>query len=217
LSARLICIVGIDGSGKSTLAGNLQQELRRQGMRVGYAHSFHNPFLLKPAKWIARGIFMRRVNQFGDYSAYRAQKSQASSHHPVASQWYGRLWLFDYSVQAFFGVSLQTLWTEVLLLDRYIYDTVINISSSLGWSEAYSLALISKWLKIYPRPEKVFLIDIPETVAFSRKNDIPSVEYLRERRHRYLALAKEYGFVILDGEQSQEALLSAVKKSLHFE
>lgn len=44
-------------------------------------------------------------------------------------------------------------------------------------------------------------------MAFARKNDIQDIEYLRERQERYHALADEYHFKVINGDQSPELVL----------
>ena len=58
----------------------------------------------------------------------------------------------------------------------------------------------------------MFLIDIPEEVAFHRKSDIPSIDYLNVRRDYYLSIAKEYGMVILDGTKDKDELTEFIIK-----
>lgn len=211
MGAPIICFIGIDGSGKSTLADRIRVWLLEQNVNVRNIHSYHEPLLLRPAKWLARLLFMRKVSQHHDYAAYKSQKSQAASRHRYSSFLYGMLWLFDYSFQTLFFVSLNTLTAGLIILDRYIYDVAVNISVSLDWGEAASWRLIEKWLRIYPRPVLVYLIDLPEQIAFSRKTDIPSIHYLSERRSRYLALAQQFGFRILDGQLPLESLEQMIR------
>jgi thymidylate kinase len=56
----------------------------------------------------------------------------------------------------------------------------------------------------------VLLIDAPEEVAIKRKDDIPSITHLSERRELYLSLAKQYGFTIIDGTNTLPALQSTI-------
>ncbi|HUU41342.1 MAG TPA: hypothetical protein VMW42_10390, partial [Desulfatiglandales bacterium] len=60
----------------------------------------------------------------------------------------------------------------------------------------------------------VFLIDLPEEIAFTRKNDIQSVEYLRERRHIYIEMADRYGFIKLDGQAKPETILTQARQAV---
>ena len=69
---------------------------------------------------------------------------------------------------------------------------------------------LQRWL---PEPNLVFLADVPEEIAYQRKDDVPSIEYLKERRQRYLRIQKEYDMVRLDGCKSIAELEGTVMDS----
>ena len=69
---------------------------------------------------------------------------------------------------------------------------------------------IYRWLRIFPQPDLTFLLDLDENIAFSRKNDVSSIEYLKERRGLYLDLASRFGFTILDGNKPTAELCDKV-------
>lgn len=204
---KFINIVGIDGSGKTTLCKALLHEFQKHYPDMQYVHSYHEAFLLRPLKSLAKAIFMHGTNEFADYSNYRAQKTSASQRFNWLSRVYGLVWILDYALQALFKVGIPRLLGRRLIVDRYIYDAVLNASLTAHLSPNTTYRLMSLLLKILPKPDVVLLIDLPEEVAFSRKSDIQSVEYLRERRHRYLSTADRYGFLKLDGTAPPQRLL----------
>ena len=51
-----------------------------------------------------------------------------------------------------------------------------------------------------------------EEIAFQRKDDTPSVEYLKERRKFYLDVGKEFGINVLDGAKGLQELLLEIEK-----
>ena len=171
-------------------------------------HSYHEPFLLKPFKAFAKIVFMRRTDEFKEYAVYRERKSAASGRHKIFSRIYVLIWILDYMLQLFFRVSLPKLLGKYLVVDRYVFDAVLNISLTADLSLRTSYRIIDLLLKIIPKPDVVFIIDLPEEVAFSRKDDIQSVDYLRERRHLYLKMADRYRFLKLDGQLKPKKLLT---------
>ncbi len=208
---KFINIVGIDGSGKTTLCKKLLREFQKRYPVVQYVHSYHEPFLLKPLKSLARVIFMRGTDEFADYPHYRERKASTSNRHRWLSRIYGLIWILDYALQALCKVRIPRLLGRRLIIDRYVYDAVLNASLTAHLSPNAAYRLVSLLLKILPKPDVVLLIDLPEEDAFSRKTDIQSVEYLRERRHRYLAMADRYGFIKLDGTAQPRELLEKAK------
>ena len=70
--------------------------------------------------------------------------------------------------------------------------------------------MLDRLLKLLPRPALTVLIDVPAEVAFARKDDVRHVDYLRERRARYLRLRARPEIRPFDGEAPPEALLRAL-------
>ena len=103
---------------------------------------------------------------------------------------------------------------KCLLADRYIYDAVLNASLTANLPAAVMYRIIDHIFRILPKPDIVLMIDLPEEVAFSRKNDIQSVEYLRERRQIYIEMADRYGFIKLDGKAEPEEILIMAKRAV---
>ena len=64
--------------------------------------------------------------------------------------------------------------------------------------------LLKTILQIVPRPNATFLIDVDEDIAFSRKDDVASRQYLVDRRKNYLKVAKWCKMDIIDGNNSIE-------------
>jgi len=204
---RLINIIGIDGAGKTTLAKQLARTLQKNDHTVCYAYCQYFARLLYPIKLLARWTVMRNTNEFKNYNNYNQTKQGTSKKHPIFARLYTTIWLVDYLIQVFFKVSLQLFLGRRLIVDRYIFDIAVNLSLTSGKSVEYAKKLIDWSLWFTPRPEYLFYIDLPEKIAFSRKDDIQDIAYLKERRQRYLWLAKEYGFIILDGTKSKDQVL----------
>lgn len=208
---RIINVVGIDGSGKTTLCQKLLSEFQKRFPDIQYVHSYHEPFLLKPIKSLAKATLMRDTDEFVDYTHYRKRKALVSNKHKLLSRIYALVWIFDYILQMFYQISVPKLMGTCLIVDRYVYDAVLNASLTANLSRHISYKIIDMMLKIFPKPDLVFLIDLPEEVAFTRKNDIQSVEYLRERRHIYIEMADRYRFIKIDGQADPEKILTQVK------
>lgn len=74
--------------------------------------------------------------------------------------------------------------------------------------------LIKRRFYIAPRPDIIFLVDLSEEIAYQRKNDTPSIKYLRERRKIYLNIGKEFGMVTLNGEDKLEKIMATIQKEI---
>ena len=60
----------------------------------------------------------------------------------------------------------------------------------------------------------IFLLDLPEELAYQRKGDVPSIDYLAERRKIYLNMDKDYNTVALDATKGLTELKDMVKSSV---
>ena len=198
--AKLICFIGIDGSGKTTLAKELVKTMNERGIRYKYVYGMLEPIIVKLCNFIGIKILLRGKDVFEDYVEYSTAKRSAIERHSFLFSFYRHLFLFEYFLQLIFKVRFPFMLGKNIVCDRYVYDTVItDLSGGMGYSGAKIRDLIKKCFYVAPKPDLVFLIDLPEEVAFQRKDDTPAIEYLKERRGIYLDVAKEEKMVILDG------------------
>ena len=154
-----------------------------------------------------RMLFLKKADMWEDYSSYSASKKQVMG-SPLLSRGYASLIIFDYYVVTWFKLLFHVFSKEYLIVDRYIYDTVItDLAAYLGYSIQRALGAIELGIRFLPQPDYTILIDLPEEVAFARKDDMPHVDYLRERRHYYLALQSRPEVSLLSGTNSPEELL----------
>lgn len=199
----LICFTGIDGSGKTTLSKALVEVLNKNGVKCTYVYGRIEPFLLEPFISIGRRIFLREKDMFSNYREYSNTKRDAIERNSFLFTIYKYILLLDYFLQLLFKVRLPLMLGKNLVCDRYVYDTVItDLSVDMNYSHSEIKNLIKKYYYIAPKPDLAFLIDLPEEIAFQRKNDIPSIESLKEIRNIYLDAGKEEGMVVLDGSKS---------------
>lgn len=212
---KLINIIGIDGAGKTTLAKSLAADLQIQDSRIRYQYCQYFAKLLYPLKMLAKLSVMRKTDEFGGYDHYNRTKKATSSRFPFLANVYAMIWLIDYLIQVFFKVTVPVLFGRKLIIDRYIFDIALNLSLTTNNEINYANKLIRHFFLFAPRPDIVMFIDLPEEVAYSRKDDIRSIEYLKERRERYLALAETYNFILLDGTQPQEQMLIIARKVIN--
>lgn len=211
---KLINIIGIDGAGKTTLAKSLTDDLKITDKSVHYRYCQYFAKILYPIKLFAKLSIMRKADEFGDYNRYNRTKKATSNRFPLLANIYAFTWLIDYIFQVFFKVTVPVFFGQKLIIDRYIFDIAVNLSITTNNEIVYAVKLIRFFLIFAPKPDLTVFIDLAEEIALSRKDDIQDIEYLRERRKRYLSLAKAYGFIVIDGAKSQEQVLYDAKRIL---
>ena len=211
----LICFTGMDGTGKTTFSKQLVEILNEKGVKCKYVYGKLKPFILIPFIALGDWIFLHGRAASENYLEYSNTKRTAIKKHSVLSRIYQRILLLDYVIQIFFKVKCPLVFRKNIICDRYIYDTVItDLSVDMNYSKDRILSVLSKLLRLFPEPDMTFLIDVSEEIAYDRKNDTPSIKYLRERRDTYLNIGKEYGMVILDGTKKLEDLQCEIEKAV---
>jgi dTMP kinase len=122
-----------------------------------------------------------------------------SVRNPVHRQ----LIVLDYFLSTVIKIKIPLMRGRNIVCDRYVYD----LQADLLRQHKRTGRILRRLL---PKPDKVFLIDLPEEVAFKRKNDVPSIDYLTQRRGGFLDLAKQYNMTVLDGSKPLKELRSQI-------
>jgi len=179
----LITFSGLDGAGKSTLIEWLRDTLERQNHPVAVFHMNDH---------VGAYAYLRALRDrwFGGPPA--APDADGDAGAPAArSSLRERIWrlriaivwnkplrrllyLFDLVVFWCYRLRIETAQRRILIMDRYFYDTLVDVSDGRHW---FWIRLLER---ITPTPEVPVLLDISPEESFKRKGEY-SVEYLRAR------------------------------------
>lgn len=214
-SFKIINIIGVDGSGKTTLAKAIAQDFQKHDGNVCYKYCQYVAILLYPFKKLAKISLMRKTDEFINYDHYNDIKKKNSRRYPILANIYAGIWILDYLVQILFKITFNIMIGKRLILDRYFIDTAVNLSLTTNHEISYAEKVIRFFLKFVPEPDIVLLIDLPEQIAFNRKDDIPDLNYLRERRDRYRMLASTFDFIAIDGTKHRNEVMLEAKNILN--
>lgn len=150
----LIAFCGMDGTGKTTLAAELNKYFTRNKLSIYYRH--------------AHGYSISN-NSFGiqEETLYRYK------------------WLFTIlsplilldSFYTYFIKYKPILRHRHLLCDRYFYDKIAR----LVYFGILPMYVASIFLKILPKPDYIFCLDIDEQTARKRKKEYSENEYRKYR------------------------------------
>lgn len=201
----IVCFTGTDGSGKTTIARLYEEELKRSGISCEYLWSgwraFESP-LFKPVALLSKRLSRKKKDAI------------TSLTDPPVPVKYNR-YLFPFAWLDYLLSTYPRIWTarrknDVVIVDRYIYDIVVGFSKSDPRVDD-GIRRRLKYFFMFPAPDVLFYIDVPPEVSFSRKNDIPSIEYLNSLKEGYKALLKIYkGAITIDGTKPKEELVRQV-------
>ena len=218
----LITFSGLDGAGKSTLIDFLRSTLEQQHRPVVVLHLNDQVgvyALLRSLRDRARG---QRVDPLAHGAPDpRSQKLQrpparglrgAFERSRAALLWNKPLrqflYLFDLLVFLCYRAYLEKVRGRVLIMDRYFYDTLVDVANGRDgpWTRLLE--------RITPMPTVPVFLDISPEESFRRKGEF-SIEYLRRRSDAYRhVFARVQGAVRIANDdlgRTQAALLDAVR------
>jgi thymidylate kinase len=206
--ASVICLIGLDGTGKTSHAFQLIEAFKKQGKKCKYVW-FGTPYLLSfPFMVFFRKLGYTKVIKVKNNTLYSEHQYYRSK--PISFIW---PWLqfIDLSIFVLLNVWLPIKFGYTVICDRFINDnlvsTMVDVDDELLWQKLSGRVT----LNLKPKNTFGFLLDIEETVAFQRKDDIPDISYLKVRRQKYLALANQSKFKIVNASLS----FNAVQKDLN--
>lgn len=205
-----ICFIGIDGSGKTTQAKALAKAMEEDGLRSEYLWGGFEPTIAKPFIAIARRLFLRGKNMFLDYEAH-LDTVKALSKNRFLSDIYHLMTLIDCFFNSLWKIRIPLMRGKAVICDRYIYDIVADHAVDSDYSSQQIRKALKFYLRFFPTPDILFLMDLPEDIAYQRKDDIPSLHFLSERRKAYLSIANGNEVTALDGSTDQVTLTNAIR------
>jgi thymidylate kinase len=209
---KIICFIGIDGSGKTTLAKFLVTELQKRGKRISYIYGRYEPRLIRFIMSFAKMIFFRKKDMFDDYTDYSKTKKNAIKNHLWLAAIYQRALLLEYYIQFTYRIGIPLYISKKnVVFDRYIFDTIVtDLAIDFNYSADDIDRILTSIFHVFPLPDVLFMIDVPVETAFKRKNDVPSIDYLLERRLIYQNIGSKYNAIIIDGTKSLEEIKNQV-------
>lgn len=199
-----ICFIGTDGSGKSTLTSNVFQKIREKDKRIKKIYGRYTPLLIKYVMAAGRRFLLDKNKNIPlDHDVRLDKKKSLFRKSRILSQLYISLIMIEYYFELIFKLIIPYKMGYSIISDRYVFDTIVNdIAIDMELSTIDVTNLLSKFWLVIPRPDITFLVQVPEHVAIKRKNDIPSLSYLKIRNRFYNEISASEQFVVLDGTLS---------------
>ncbi len=178
----LITFSGLDGAGKSTLIEWLRTELERRSRRVAVFHMNDHVGVYAYLRAIRDRLRPRRAPA-PHTPATRAPLLVAVRNAVIWSKSLRRLlYPIDLIVFWVYRLYVEKLRGRVLIMDRYFYDSLVDVSNGHGTRWVRFLA------RLTPTPDLAVFLDISPEESFARKGEY-SVEYLRARWRHYRTVA----------------------------
>ncbi len=208
----LISFSGLDGSGKTTQITNARALLAELGVRDTLLAFWDN--VVVGCRW--REGFVHKL--------YKSEIGVGAPGKPVnrrdknVRKWYlslarHGLYLMDALHLVWVVSQAMRSGAQVVILDRYIYDELANLPLGNRLTRAFVRFVHS----FVPRPDIAYLLDADPVAANARKPEYP-VEFMRENRARYFALAELLGNITvippLPLEEAKQAVTDVLLSKL---
>ena len=208
---------------ETTQARSFLRRLRAERVSAQYVWCRGRPFVTLPLLMLGRKLLgapsllrtPRVAKVETEETAQAEAEYQEAKTRLLGRGLLGRLWLWlnlaERLAEAWARVGPGLLAGRTLVVDRYVYDSLVDLAAARGEADCSSVwsprGLLAKLL---PKPHVVFFIDVDVDTAMSRKPDVPSRRYLELRRGLYADLSRELGWVVLDGTQHPAAIAEAI-------
>jgi thymidylate kinase len=194
----LITFSGLDGAGKSTLIEWLKTTLEAQNHRVAVFHMNDHLGVYAYARAARDSVvaLSRKVTRANGTGADRSLSREEHATKPVVAPATGsgheggirsvrnailwnkplRRFIYPLDLLVFLAYRfyVERVRGRVLIMDRYFYDTLVDVSDGQRWH------WIRLLLRITPTPDVPVLLDITPEESYARKGEY-SVDYLRRR------------------------------------
>lgn len=208
----LISFSGVDGSGKSTQIENLRAALEASGLNTHLLAFWDN--VVVGVKY--REGFVHKI--------YKSERGIGSPGKPVNRRDKNmRGWRLTFARHLLYLLDALSLCrviarekktgTDVIILDRYIYDELSNLNLRNPLSRAF-VRFIHAFV---PKPDIAYLLDADPATAHERKPEYP-LEFTEECRRAYVELANLLGTLTiipaLNLPEANAAVLAAAQAKL---
>lgn len=183
----LISFSGLDGSGKSTQIANLREFLHAQGLTTSLLAFWDNVVVL--TKY--REGFVHRV--YGSEKGIGAPDKPVNRRDKNVRKWYlsiirQGLYFFDALHLVRVLARARRSGSDVIIMDRYIYDELANLPLSNGLTKLF-IRMVTAFV---PKPDVAYILDADPEAARARKPEYP-VDFLHTCRNAYMQLASMLG------------------------
>ena len=166
----VIYFIGIDGSGKSTLSEHLRCELLKMDLQASVTW-----WLKGEESLIRRTLRAIGESRFGGLAGnpidVQSSVKTRQSLPRIIGELYFTLVILDYLRFGITKMCVSRIFRRkvILIFDRSIYDVVSSLAKEFGVSDPRRAMIMRICVRILPRPDIVFFVDVPPEIAFSRR------------------------------------------------
>ncbi len=204
----VISLCGIDGSGKTVHSRALSRAFETSEIKTRIYWSRFGSSASKDDS-----LPGKNGNRHSDIAASLSRRRQKLQ-NPLARFGWLTLNMTKYVFRCIWKVGIPRLLGRVVICDRYIYSTMVEIEASMPDTSRWTRR--AEWLLTHlcPRPHVAWLLDVPPDIGVVRQADengsTAAEEELARHRSRFQSLASAYGLRVLQTRTELESSTSRV-------
>jgi len=219
----IIYLSGIDGCGKTTQSKLLVNALRNKNIEAEYVWLRWEP---SARKYI--GLFKsiktgrHNIGHSKKKTIENAQQEEwlTSKRKILSNPIIRKLWLLYASSDYYYRYQklFSNLTAQVLVIDRYVYDFIIDQAINMGISPENCPTIMNNFfLKKFRFPDYNIIINIPAQEGYNRKNDGTALNYLKNRAPYYQNIFTPGKTKHFDGLEEIEILSNNIQQYIFSE
>src|SRR5881397_286736 len=197
----LVAFSGVDGSGKSTQIRMLEERLAKTRVRVLHIRCRWRPVVSLPLLVVFRKLGYAKYHIGG--GSYIVETRLAGK-RGLAS-----LWIILTQLENVVKTGLKLVFPMLLgrsvICDRYVLDMLVDGMAGLHDGPS-RMRLGFKLLRLFPRPDFAFFMDIEPEVAFKRKPDLPTLMDYVVRLDLYRRLSSRWGVTVVNARSTANVI-----------
>lgn len=158
--------------------------------RWHYAHVYAGPTAIYGIEVARSGVLpLMLLFQLTNVTRIRAPDaswcvSEESDGRPIASASWKIFWLGEVVLRLVM-LRVSRPKGKPIIFDRYIEGLIVDAAADLGDAQFVFGAIAHMSSQLAPEPSRTIFLDVEPDVAFSRKANLPPLEYLTDQRGMY--------------------------------
>lgn len=205
-----ICISGIDGVGKTTHVNLVLDYFRSQGIRCSYKWMRFHHLLSLPVLVYCRVRGYTRRSSSGKYN-FSYHEFWRSRFISLIYPW--TLYI-DTMIVAIFKIYLPILFGTTIVCDRFVYDTLIDLSLATRDKEIYNRIVGKLFLKLLPNDARIVVITLDKPTILFRRSELRFDDLFDERYSLYQAYTRQFSIACVENDGEVQKVNTTIRSYL---